>query len=154
MSLMQALEYKPNNHNDRMSLIIDILSLYNLRISEILSLKWSDVKQGSYIYVRGKKNSRDTIIRDRQIVSAINQLHHINSIYIFAPITYANVYRHIKRYLSHLFDRKYNKKNSKVTHYFRYKNAESLTTEKEVSTLLNHSGYNSAKYYNKHLKGG
>lgn len=152
MSMIDAIKYDPNISKGRIELIVEILDLYNLRISEVLNLKWSDVIDSKMIYVQASKHSHDTIIRDRQIVQQIIKLHRIDSTYIFKPVTYTQVYTYIKRYLSHRFSKQYDKKNKKITHYFRYKNAQSLKTKKQVSTMLNHSGQQSARYYNNKLQ--
>jgi integrase len=152
MDFLQAQNIVDTPTQDRMSLVIDILKIYNLRISEILSLKWTDIKGSRLIYVEAKKRSRDTVIRDRQIVQSILSLHKIDNTYIFYPLNYHKVYNYIKRNLSHLFSKKYNTKNSKVTHYFRFENANLVHDVSKVSVLLNHKSHKSAHYYNHNLK--
>lgn len=151
IDLITALNSNPERQGS-IELVILLLSVYNCRVSEILSCKRSDLFVDRFLIIRAKKHSQDYVVRDREILKSISKLPKIDSELIFFPLTYQVIYNYIKRNYSHLFDKTINKKNEKITHYFRYKNAEYLNTTDDVQLLLHHKSNSSAKYYNKNLK--
>lgn len=132
---------------DQLSICILVLEVYNCRVSEILSAKWSDFFPGQFLILMGKKKSSNVIIRDREILNAISQLPVLDKTKIFPSLNYYHVYRHVKKYYSHRF-RKYKKKtNFKVTHGYRYENVSQFANDSIIRDILHHRSIKSGKYY-------
>lgn len=132
-------------------LILEILEVYSPRISEILEAKWLDFQPDFCLVLKGKKHSRDVVIHDRSILDQINKLPRQHEQLIFYPVKYKTMYDRIKRDYGHLFRKYKKKKNEKITHGFRFKNAEKLRNPHFVTALLNHSSTKTKKYYRKDL---
>lgn len=134
-------------HNQLIDCVIQILFLYNCRINEVLNARWSDLRGNKFLLLRGSKKSQDIIIQDRVLISQISNLRHSSDIYIFHPLTYYHVYRYVKTNFSHLFLKYKTKKNEKITHGFRYLNAESFNDESSLKALLHHNSTRAQRYY-------
>jgi len=131
----------------QLSVVIAILSVYNCRSIEVLQAKWEDFYPGKFLILNGAKKSSNVIIRDRTILSAIQQLPKIDQNFIFPSITYSTLYHHVKRYYSHLFIRFKKRKNYKVTHGFRYENVSQIGNDEKIRDILHHRSTKSGKYY-------
>ncbi|MCO6473708.1 MAG: site-specific integrase [Melioribacteraceae bacterium] len=131
----------------RQKIILEILALYNCRISEVLSATLDNYFPDRFLILKGKKKSSDIIITDRKILSDISQLNFFESNKIFDGITYLQMYRIIKRDYSHLFANFRKKKNAKITHGFRYLNILGVQDEKSIKSILHHNSIDSQKYY-------
>jgi len=132
---------------EREKLIIDILSIYNCRISEVLSAEFCNFKSDKRLVLKGKKKSDDIIILDRLLLNRISKLPVLDSRFIFYPTTYRRMYKLIKSNYSQIFARFRNGKNCKVTHGFRYLNCEDIEDVETIRTLLHHKSRKSQKYY-------
>lgn len=126
-----------------------ILQTYNVRISEILDAEYANLYQSRFLILKGKKRSADIIIRDRFILTHINNLPRLHPSLLFFPLNYKTVYRYIKKNYSHLFVQYKTKKNYKITHAFRYANVENVTDTASLQAILHHNSKKSQKYYKK-----
>lgn len=131
----------------RQKIILEILAIYNCRISEVLSATIDNYYPDRFLILKGKKKSSDIVITDRKILSDIDQLSFFGSNKIFDGVTYLQMYRIIKRDYSHLFARFKKKKNYKITHGFRYFNILNVKDEKSIKSILHHNSISSQKYY-------
>lgn len=131
----------------QMAIVIEILKTYNCRASEVLSASWSNYFPGKFLILDGKKKSSNVIIRDRFILSQIDNLTRIDSSKIFPSVTYNNLYHHCKVYYSHLFKKFKKRKYFKVTHGFRYSNVEHLANDEKIRDILHHRSTKSGKFY-------
>lgn len=131
----------------QLSVAVEILKIYNCRASEVLSAKWNDFYPGAMLVIDGKKKSSNVIIRDRYILSAINQLPRLDIEKIFPSLNYYHLYRECKKHYSHLFIKWKKKKNYKVTHGFRYRAVEKIANEEKIRDILHHRSAKSGKYY-------
>lgn len=134
-------------HNNQLSIVIQILSLYNCRSSEVLNAKWINFYPGKYLILEGAKKSCNVIIRDRIILTLIAELPRFHKTKIFNQITYNKLYHHIKAYYSHLFVKFRTKKYYKVTHGFRYSSVETIDNDEKIRDILHHRSVKSGKYY-------
>lgn len=128
-------------------LIVLILSVYNCRISEILSAKWQNFYPDKFLILTGTKKSSNIIIRDRAVLKSISALPKIDPIKIFPFISYYNIYHHIRKNYSHLLFNIKTKKNKKITHAFRYSNVSQLTDDNIIRDVLHHRSVKSGKFY-------
>ena len=141
------------NKKDFFSIIIQILLIYNCRISEVLSASWSNFIPGKFLILVGVKKSANIIVHDRQILQLITTLPCIDKDKIFPHVTYYQVYHHLKTNYSHLFTDIKIKKNRKITHAFRYLNVAHIDNDKFIKDILHHNSTRSGKYYKNKLKG-
>ena len=130
-----------------MAIAIEILKSYNCRASEVLSAKWKNYKPGLLLVLEASKQSCNVIVRDRFILSLIDNLPHLDTVYIFPSINYNKLYHHCKVYYSHLFVKFKKRKNLKVTHGFRYLNVSQFGTEEIIRDILHHRSIKSGKFY-------
>ena len=128
-------------------MVIEILKCYNCRAKEVLDAEYSKFFPDKFLILSGKKKSSNIIIRDRFILSKINQLPKIDDVKIFPSVSYNILYRHCKKYYSHLFKKFKGKKYFKVTHGFRYLNVSAIDIETEIRDILHHRSVKSGKYY-------
>lgn len=138
--------------SDRLKLVIEILSIYNPRINEILNTTYSNFYPEKYLILPGEKKSGNVIIRDRTILKEISELKPNGSNYIFYPIKYYSVYQFIKNNFGQLYNKLKTKKNNKITHAYRYINVEPLANINQITDVLHHKSIRSAKYYKKNIK--
>jgi len=147
----------PVNEELEISIIMYILSHFNLRICEILRLTNSDVMQPSTIRVRIAKSKQTYIINDDYLCFLIAQLKRSLEQPLFT-ISYSRLYRYILLHYPSAVLRGISK-NRKVTHSFRYVNAKKVNDYfKDVATTrtqLHHSSNSAQSYYlrNPKLKG-
>ena len=134
-------------------IILEILVIYNCRISEILSADWNNFNQQKFLCLLASKGSASIIIRDRKILNAIASLPRINQTKIFPYVSYYQVYHHIKKNYSHLLSGIRIKKNMKITHAFRYQNINGIENEDFIRDILHHRSIRSGKYYINKIKG-
>lgn len=132
---------------NREKIIVEILTIYNCRISEVLSANWKNFFPDRFLVLKGKKKSDDIIIHDRIILSKIKNLHPLDPELIFYPTTYKRMHRLVKLQFGHLFASLKEGKNNKVTHAFRYLNARLLEDPESIRTLLHHKSKKSQNYY-------
>lgn len=147
---IQLFQNFPKNDYE---IICKILSIYNCRISEILSAKWSNFFPDRFLILEPAKHSQPIIITDRDILKAISISIKSNPDFIFSHISYHSIYKFIKRNYSHLFAKIKIKKYSKVTHAFRYLNIAGVDNDQFIKQILHHNSTKSGKYYKNKLKG-
>jgi integrase len=135
----------------QMRVALSILESYNCRASEVLSARWDDFFPGKFLFLRGKKKSDDIVVRDRTILFDIRYIERSTSPLIFYLLSYNKLYREVKSKYSHLFIKFKGKHNYKVTHGFRYLNAQFSNDERRVKVILHHASLRSGKFYNKNL---
>ena len=133
--------------SNREKIIIEILSVENARISEILDATWNNFFPDKFLILKGKKKSEDIIVRDRIILRHIQQLPRLHNSLIFYPTKYDRMYRMIKRDFSHIFIKFKGKKNFKVTHGFRYQNARITSDQNANKNILHHKSIKTQEYY-------
>ena len=134
---------------DQLSVAIEILKCYNCRACEVLSANWQDFDKEKFLILPGAKSSSNVIIRDRFILELIDQLPRLDKTKIFPSLTYNHLYRHCKKFYSHLFTKFRGKKNFKVTHGFRYNAVAAVANEKKIRDILHHRSIRSGKFYKK-----
>ena len=124
-----------------------ILSLYNCRASELLSLsKKNRLHNGNYV-IKAKKGSTDIIITDRQLCELIDTHAERTNDLIFQHLSYAQLFHYIDKHYSHLFSSFKTTKNRKITHGFRYLNCSTVADSSTRSAILHHSNKRNQKYY-------
>lgn len=133
--------------SDRQKLILKILQLYNCRISEILNATWEDYYPGKFLILRGLKNSSDIFVRDIEINRSLASLGRLHATFIFYPVKYYQIYRYCLRLLNNRAYVKGYERNRKVTHFFRYENANILKHPEDATAMLHHKSKRSASYY-------
>jgi len=131
----------------QMAICIEILKTYNCRASEVLSATWKNFIPGSMLVLIASKQSCNVIVRDRFILSLIEDLPRLDRDLIFPSVSYNKLYHHCKVYYSHLFTKFKKRKNLKVTHGFRYLNVSQFGTEEVIRDILHHRSIKSGKYY-------
>ncbi len=148
-----GFQFNNKNPKNVYEIIFKILSVYNCRISEILSAEWSNFFHNRFLILDGKKHSQPIIITDREILSAISNLPHSSNHLIFSSVTYNSFYHYVKKNFSHLFSNIKTRKYSKVTHAFRYLNISGVDNDKFIKQILHHNSTKSGIYYKNKLKG-
>lgn len=138
-----------SDRNDELDIILQILTIYNPRISEILSLTRSQIVPNKFAFLRGSKGSSDVVIRDREILAALVALSKDRQDKIFVYTSYHNVYAYIKENMSNIINSVNHKKNFHVTHAFRYLAVAVAMEEKTVKAVLHHNSVRSNHYYTK-----
>jgi len=141
------------NPENLYEIIVEILKVYNCRISEILSAKWSNFFPDRFLILEGKKHSAPVIITDRTILKNISKLVKVDDQLIFKTISYHSIHHYIKSKYSHLFVNIKTKKYSKVTHAYRYLNLKSIDNDDFIKQILHHNSRKSGMYYKHKLKG-
>lgn len=131
----------------QLAVAIELLKCYNARASEVLSASWNDFYPNKMLVLRGKKQSCNVIVRDRFILSLIDELPRLHPTQIFSAISYGHLYRHCKKYYSHLFVKFRKKKYYRVTHGFRYENVSQFANEEIIRDILHHRSIKSGKFY-------
>lgn len=131
----------------QLSVAIEILKCENCRASEVLNARWSDFHPGKFLILKGSKKSSNVIVRDRFILSLIDELPKLHEEKIFPSLNYYHLYRHCKQFYSHLFTKFKKKKNLKVTHGFRYRAVEAVANEEKIRDILHHRSIKSGKFY-------
>ena len=133
--------------NTQLAIAIEILKCYNCRANEILKAKWKNFYPDQFLVLESSKQSCNVIVRDRYLLSLIDNLPRIDSVFIFPSVSYNKLYHHCKVYYSHLFLKFKKKKNLKVTHGFRYLNVSQFGTEEIIRDILHHRSIKSGKFY-------
>lgn len=136
----------------RLKIVVEILIVYNARISEILLADYKNFYPHQFLILDGLKKSENVIIRDRILLEEIQQLKPNGSALIFYPLKYKFVYDFIKRNYSHLFNRIKTSKTKKVTHAFRYLNVQPLADDNNIKLILHHRSQRSGIYYKNKVK--
>lgn len=145
-NIIDAIENQ-KSLSQRQKIILEILSIYNCRISEILSATLDNYFPGRFLILKGKKRSADIVITDRQILQSIDNLRIFSSNKIFDGVSYIQIYRIVKLNYSHLFRKFKKRKNDKVTHGFRYLNILNIKDIDSIKTILHHNSKKSQEYY-------
>lgn len=141
----------PDNRSGSIHIIVDILQLYNCRVSEVLQARWSNYYDNKYLILHGCKRSGHIVIRDRGLLARLSVHPHLHPDLIFPSVSYYSVYYHIKKFYSQTFDQKVGRKNKAVTHYYRYAAVADLKVGEDATAVLHHRSSRSALYYNKNL---
>jgi hypothetical protein len=136
------------NFNKKIKIILLILSKYNTRCAEILSAKFSDYYPDIHLILKGSKRSSDITIRDSIILELIKELPASKDNLIFSGVSYRTIYSIVKKNYSHLFKKFKTKHNYKVTHGFRYYNAQFVKDSKQLKSVLHHNSEYSGVFYN------
>lgn len=144
-----ALFIPEKDKNTQLAIAIEILKCYNCRASEVLNAKWKLFNPDQMLVLEASKQSCNVIVRDRYLLSLIDNLPRIDTMFIFPSVTYGILYRHCKQYYSHLFKKFKKNKYYKVTHGFRYLNVSQFGTEEIIRDILHHRSIKSGKYYKK-----
>jgi integrase len=147
---MQSLQLKfaPEKFQiSQLAIAIEILKTYNCRAHEVLSASWHDFDKNRFLILTGCKKSSNVVIRDRFILSLIDALPRLHSDKIFPSLNYYHLYRHCKKYYSHLGVKFKKRKNFKVTHMFRYENVSQIGNDEKIRDILHHRSVKSGKYY-------
>lgn len=137
-------------NNERLyELIHFILKEFNLRISEVIRLKKSDLVPPNKIIIKLSKCSDYYVICSTPVFEMINSYFEDSGTDHFI-INYHNFYRwFLKKYPNEILYS--NGKNRKITHSFRYIATTSFTdnlkSEKEIQALLKHRSIKSQKFY-------
>lgn len=152
MQILKNLAAYKINSNNQISIIVEILSRYNCRISEVLSAKWKYLFPGRFLILEGKKHSQNVIIRELDLLERITQLPKTHPELIFPNISYRTMHHHIKSHYGHLFKKIKTRKYSKVTHAFRYLNVEGIDNDAFIKDILNHNSQKSGKYYKNKIR--
>lgn len=139
--------YKCNYLGSLDYIILDILQIYNPRISEILKARWINFYPSSMLILDGLKGSNPIIITDRQILSQIAVLPHLHQDYIFYPIKYQSLYKRFKRLYGHLIPTPAKRKTQPITHIYRYKKASLIQNSEHLKNVLHHKSKKSQNYY-------
>jgi len=134
-------------HLSQLAICIEILKVYNCRAGEVLSAEWAKYHKDQFLILSAEKKSSNVIIRDRFILQQINQLPVLHKTKIFPSVNYGILYRHCKKYYSHLFVKFKGRSRFKVTHGFRYCAVTSIDIETEIRDILHHRSIKSGKYY-------
>lgn len=152
MQIFKTLAAHKINSTNSISLIVEILSRYNCRISEVLEAKWKYLYPGRFLILEGKKHSQNVIIRELDILQRIDQLPKTDDELIFPNISYRTMHHHIKSHYGHLFKKIKTRKNQKVTHAFRYLNVEGIDNDGFIKDILNHNSQKSGKFYKNKIR--
>jgi hypothetical protein len=145
-SILSQLPYS-SLQPTQLALAIEILKTYNCRAHEVLSAQWPDFFPDKFLILKGCKKSSNIIIRDRFILSLVASLPRLHSTLIFPSINYYHLYRHCKKYYSHLGVKFKKRKNYKVTHMFRYENVSQIGNDEKIRDILHHRSTKSGKFY-------
>jgi integrase len=136
------------NYSKSIALIATLLSRSGGRVSEILSIKLSDISSDGLILVHGKKGSRSYTIYALDLLPLIAQVKtkHNN---LFNGLNRSTVHRGFLKF--GLTEKKVGKKVRTVTHIFRYKKAKwinSLTDDKvTIQDIIGHNSIKSQNHY-------
>lgn len=145
-SIMFHLNQKP--HFDfKLNIIYQILLVYNCRISEILTAKWSNFVENKFLILEAKKKSNNIIVRDRIILKQIKQLPVAHNLFIFAFVNYKNVYNYLIQNNLVNQNKVLLNKNQKITHYFRYQNVDVNYSDETNKVILHHKSKKSQTFY-------
>lgn len=138
-------------YSERLRIALLILERENCRAKEVLSAEWKNFYPGKFLILKGSKKSADIICRDTAILNLISSLSTNGSPKIFYSLDYNKLYRVVKQHYSHIFIKWKGKKNFKVTHGFRYLNANLTNDSKQVKSILHHNSLTSGSFYNKNI---
>lgn len=128
--------------------VIELLMLNGLRISEVLSIKPSDVLPNGYIRINGKKGSND-----RLITSNYFRTHWQTSFISLLPLHlyYSRFYFYRLFKKIGIYGRYGSNKYNSVTHYFRHEIVLSMqksgVDDQLISEFLGHKSSKSLLYY-------
>lgn len=155
MSIQAILknEASVRNYRSFYSVIIQVLIIYNCRISEILSAEWSNFNPDRFLILKGAKRSANVIITDRALLKQINELPRLHASLIFPTVTQHQISHYILKNYSHLLTNIKIKKNRKITHAFRYLNIAGIVNDNFIKDILHHNSKRSGAYYKNKLKG-
>jgi len=128
--------------------VIELLFLHGLRISEVLSINYSDVLHDGRIIIHGSKGSQNRLIHSVLFSSfwadGSTGLLPLNSIY--SRFYFSRLFKKLGYYKK--FGQ--NQKNS-VTHYFRHVFVQELLAqgvpESDISLFIGHNSKRSIRYY-------
>jgi integrase len=134
--------------NIQIKSLILIMVNGGLRVSEALSVSWSDITSMGHVFIKGKKGSNDKVLHTGECESYFLKCR-INSVDPFFGLNRFFVYRLFKS-MGIVFEKKGNK-NKAVTHAIR--NLVSIDQQKNgfsiesTKTHLGHKNIKSTKHY-------
>jgi len=137
--------------SSQLKVVLLILERYNPRVGEVLRAERRLFIPHRMLIIKGSKGSQDVIIRDLMILDMIEELPILSKTYLFPSLNYGILYRTIKKDYAHLFSKFKTRHNEKVTHGFRYLNANLTNDPAAVKSILNHTTTKSGTSYNKKL---
>jgi len=146
-------KHSAETQSAELALIIEVLTTYNVRISEILNCICENVYENRFVILKASKQSADIIIRDKELLKKFIKLKANRTGLLITNVNYQTVYNYIKNTYGHLFKNFKSSKNNKVTHAFRYLNILDITDDKSIKSILHHNSVKSQKYYKKTKKG-
>lgn len=129
-------------------LILKLLVLYSCRVSELLSIKCSQIISGDRIVVSPSKNSRSYMIFVPSLSTVFNAENGFESDDYIFRITYSKVVSQLKR--SGVGVTRAKSQNRKITHIGRYLLIDELEEKQLIehgSDLLHHNSDKSLSYY-------
>lgn len=147
-TLIKTITYK----QDHLAFISYLLLKYNLRCSEILDARKSNLYYPHFIIFPGKKKSSNIVIRDEFVLNYFNKLVPVTKDKFFDTVNYASVYNYFKRNFSHLFLSYKSRKNLKVTHGPRYYFSRLTNDPEFVRDILYHRSIKSGAFYNNNIR--
>lgn len=138
-----------NSFSVQFDLIYYLLDRFNFRISEILNLNINSFVAPKHIIFKLSKSKNYFVVSDKDLYSVMFRIFSDLPNHKFS-VNYLSVYHWIlKKHPESVICSA--KKNNKVTHAFRYKNAELFSncerSEEEIKALLKHNSVKSQKYY-------
>lgn len=134
-------------------IVILLLMAYGLRISEVLSIRESDIKPSGTIFIRGKKGSNDRLVSGLQFsewlfkhrVSFVSLLQHRNRWFYYRLFKRLGIYKTMT-----------GNKNASVTHLFRYQfiheMQEATGNIDSTQNIVGHRLVKNTKRYEKKIK--
>jgi|WetSurMetagenome_2_1015567.scaffolds.fasta_scaffold530578_1 integrase len=137
-------------NNERLyELVHFMLKEYNLRISEVIRIKKTDLVAPNKIIIKLSKCNNFYVISSTSTYDLLLSYFEDSGIN-FLLINYHNFYRwFLRKYPNEIL--KTNSPNRKITHSFRYTATSSFVdnfkSEKEIQALLKHNSIKSQKYY-------
>lgn len=129
------------------SLVIEILKVYNCRVQEVLNATWEDFFPGKMLILKGLKKSANIIVRDRIILSCIAQLYKWEKDKIFPNVNKQKVQRAMLRHYPGIVSAAGRSKRRRITHAWRYLAARIVQDEKQTQDILHHRSVKSQSYY-------
>jgi len=128
--------------------IIQLIFLYNMRVSELLSIMSSDVFNPDRALCLGRKGSNSYIIFIPGLSLLLDRYYEKSKVFNIFPYSYLNIYRWAIKIGVRIHSTK--KCNSSVTHISRYhvaKRCANIYSNKVASSVLRHKSEKNILYY-------
>lgn len=158
-SMFSALDAKVagfienKSYNIIIRVVVYLLNAYGLRISEVLDIKFNDVRKDGMIIIKSKKKSQIRYISPGpfQVWLAKNRLFFVNSLSIYSRFYFYRLFKRLGFYYKFSGN-----VNTSVTHVFRYKfisDIQAMTTDiQDTQCIVGHKSVNNTKRYNEKSK--